>query len=148
MFSIRGLRLYFPELEPWVAWSVLLPICSSWFICTQMWDRLLCQSSPHSVCWPPPAPVCQPPPCRESSLPQLSLSAPPTGLDECFFCISLVVRLLYSWIFWHFWLFFVFKFVVALLLVVRGGTVYLPLPPFWSELPQDIFIPSVQISTQ
>ena len=23
--SIRGLRLYFPELEPWVAWSALLP---------------------------------------------------------------------------------------------------------------------------
>ena len=27
------LRLYFPALEPWVAWSVLLPSCSSWFIC-------------------------------------------------------------------------------------------------------------------
>ena len=25
VFSIRGLRLYFPALEPWVAWSVLLP---------------------------------------------------------------------------------------------------------------------------
>ena len=24
-FSIRGLRLYFPSLEPWVAWSSLLP---------------------------------------------------------------------------------------------------------------------------
>ena len=24
-FSIRGLRLYFPALEPWVRWSALLP---------------------------------------------------------------------------------------------------------------------------
>ena len=24
-FSIRGLRLYFPVLEPWVAWSALFP---------------------------------------------------------------------------------------------------------------------------
>ena len=52
-FSIRGLRLYFPALEPWVALSVLLPSCSSRFICTQMWDRL----------------VYQLPSCHESSLP-------------------------------------------------------------------------------
>ena len=29
VFSIRGLRLYFPTLEPWVAWSASLPHCSS-----------------------------------------------------------------------------------------------------------------------
>ena len=29
VFSIRGLRLYFPMLEPWVVQSVLLPCCSS-----------------------------------------------------------------------------------------------------------------------
>ena len=28
-----------------------------------------------------------------------------------------------------------FKFVVILLLVVRGGKVYLPMPPFWPEVP-------------
>ena len=33
--------------------GVSLPSCSSWFICTQMWDR----------------PLCQPPPCHKSSLP-------------------------------------------------------------------------------
>ena len=30
--------------------------------------------------------------------------------------------------------FFVFKFVVVLLLVVRGGKVYLPMPPSWPEV--------------
>ena len=49
--------------------------------------------------------------------------------DEC----SLVVRLPYSLISCQFWLFFVFKFVVVLLLVVGGGTVYLPMPPSWPE---------------
>ena len=49
---------------------------------------------------------------------QLPISSPPTGLDECFFFNSLVVRLPYRLIFWQFWLFFVFKFVVVLLLVV------------------------------
>ena len=39
----EALRLYFPVLEPWVAWSVLLPSCSSWFICMQMWDCPLYQ---------------------------------------------------------------------------------------------------------
>ena len=33
----------------------------------------------------------------------------PMGLDECFFFISLVVRLPYSLIFCQFWLFFAFK---------------------------------------
>ena len=37
MFSIRGLRLYFPELEPWVAWSVSLPCHSFRFIYARMW---------------------------------------------------------------------------------------------------------------
>ena len=58
---------------------------------------------------PPPRWVHQPPPYRESSLPQLPISAPPTGLDECFFFISLVVELPYSSIFCQFWLCFVFK---------------------------------------
>ena len=64
---------------------------------------------------------------------QLPISAPPTGLGECFFFISLVVGLSYSSIFCQFWLFFVFKFVV-LLLVVRGGTVCLPMPASWPEV--------------
>ena len=71
------LRLYFPTLEPWVAWSVSLPICSSWFIHTQMWDHLVHQFLP----WPP---VCQPLPCHASSPPWLPISATLTSLDQCF----------------------------------------------------------------
>ena len=37
VFSIRGLRLYFPALEPWVARSASLPAGSSRFIFVRMW---------------------------------------------------------------------------------------------------------------
>ena len=43
----------------------------------------------------------------------LPVSAPPIGLGECFFFISLVVGLPYSWIFCQFWLFFVFKLLLS-----------------------------------
>ena len=89
-FSNSGLRLYFPELELWVAWSVLLPLCSSWFICARMWDRQVHQlllagqlqpclpwSSRHRLSMNPSAP--------------LLISTPPTGMDECFFFNSLVL---------------------------------------------------------
>ena len=109
------LRLSFPVLEPWVVQSVLLPSCSSQFICMQMWDH----------------PVLQPPPCCVSSLPQLPVSAPSTSLDECFFFNSLVVGLPYSSIFWLSWLCFVFKFVVVIVFVVPGGKVYLSTLPSW-----------------
>ena len=68
-----------------------------------------------------------------SPLHLVPISTPPSGLDEYFFFNSLVVGLLYSSIFWQLWLSFVFKFVVVLL-VVRGGTVYLPMPPSWPEV--------------
>ena len=54
-FQSEVLRPYFPTLDPWVVWSVLLPSCSSRFISMQMWDRL----------------ICQPLPCNESFLPWL-----------------------------------------------------------------------------
>ena len=117
-YSQRFLRLYFPALEPWVAGSVSLPSCSSWFIWMQMWDHL----------------VCQLPPCHTSSPPRLPVSAPPTSLNGCLFFKSLVVGLPYSLIFWQFWLCFVFKYVVVLLLIVWGGKVYLPTPPSWLEV--------------
>ena len=66
---------------------------------------------------------------------QLRVSAPPTSLDECVFFKSLVVGLPYSSIFLQFWLLFVFIFDV-LLLVVRGGKVYLPMLPSWPEVPE------------
>ena len=77
--------------------------------------------------------VLQPLPCGMSFPPQLPVSALPSGLDECFFYNSVVVGLPYSSISWQFWLFFVFKFVVCLL-VVRGGTVCLPMLPSWPEV--------------
>ena len=121
MFSIRGLRLYFPALEPWVVWSASLPGHSSRLICTQMWGCRVCSHHlvgsascrlacpiPQSAASGPPAPAL-----RESSLPWLPVSAPPTHLGECFFFGSLVVRLLYSLIFSQFWLFFVFKLLLS-----------------------------------
>ena len=94
VFSIRGLRLYFPELEPWVAQSASLPCLSSRFIYVRMWGRRVCQLSHclsrsfHSL-----PPLWVQPRIRESPGPQLPVSTPPTGLDECFFFISLAVRL-------------------------------------------------------
>ena len=71
-----------------------------------------------AAAWPapfhnlPPRWVRQLLPCHKSSPPQLPISTPPTGLDECFFFISLVVRLPYSSIFCQFWLVFVFKLLL------------------------------------
>ena len=90
-------------------------------VCHLVHQLLSCQPAaalPTPLHNPPPRWVHQLPPCHKSSLPRLSISAPPTGLDEGFFFISLVVRLPYSLIFCQFWLFFVFKCVVVLLLVV------------------------------
>ena len=56
----------------------------------RMWGRRVCQWSdclPRSSHTPP---VSVPPWPRESSLPRLPVSAPPSGLDECLFFISLV----------------------------------------------------------
>ena len=73
---------------------------------------------PAAAPWGPPTPAL-----LQVFSAQLPVSAPPTGLDECVFFISLVVRVPYSSIFCQFWLFFVVKFVVVLLLVVQGDTV-------------------------
>ena len=75
----------------------------------------------------PPRWVRQPPPSRESSPPWLPVSAPPTGLDECFFFISLVVGLPYSLIFCQFWWFFVFKLLFSFWLCEEAQCVYLRL---------------------
>ena len=44
---------------------------------------------------------------------QLPISAPPADLGECFFFISVVVRLPYSSIFCQFWLFSIFKLLLS-----------------------------------
>ena len=71
--------------------------------------------------------VCQCPHCCESSLPPLPVSAPHSGLDECFFFISLVVGLPCSLIFCQFWLFFVFKLLLTFWLCQEVQCVYLRL---------------------
>ena len=81
---------------------------------------------------PPPPCVCQLPPCLKSSPPWLPISAPPTGLGECFFFISLVVGLPYSLVFCQFWLFFVFKLLLSFFwLCEEAQCVYLCLHLGW-----------------
>ena len=87
---------------------------------------------------PPPHWVRQLPPCHESSPPHLPVSAPPTGLDECFFFISLVVGLPYSSIFCQFWLFFVFKLLLSFFwLFEEARGVYLCLHLGWKSLKEE-----------
>ena len=50
IFHSKVLRLSFPALEPWVAWSVSFPSCSPLFIHMQIWDCPLHQPSPCLVC--------------------------------------------------------------------------------------------------
>ena len=128
VFSVRGFEALFPHTGTLGYMVCLAP-------------QLFLPVYPHANVGLPSLPaaasptlVLQPQPCFGSCSPWLPISAPPTSLGECFFFNSLVVRLPYSSIFCQFWMFFVFKFVVVLLLVVRGGTVYLPIPPSWLAL--------------
>ena len=88
---------------------------------------------------PPPHWVHQPLPCCESYPPQLPVSAPPTGLYECFFFISLVVGLPCSSIFCQFWLFFVFKLLLSFFSLCEEA-VCLPTPPSWLEADRPAFV--------
>ena len=110
VFSLSGLRLYFPKLEPWGCMVCFAPTL---FLPVYLHVNVGPPSPQSAALLGLPA----------TTLPQvlstqLCISAPPTSLDECFFFNFLAVRLPYSSIFWQFWLFFVFKFVVVLLLIV------------------------------
>ena len=78
VFSIRGLRLYFPKLELWIAQCISLPSCPSRFICTRMWAATLTTSNSLACPRPPATALLQ---VLSTRLP---ISTPPTGLDECF----------------------------------------------------------------
>ena len=98
---------------------------------TTLWG-LLAAAWPAQFHNPPPRWVRQSPPCHESSPSLLPVSAPPTGLNECFFFISLVVGLPYSSIFCQFWLFFVFKLLLSFFwLCEEAHCVYLCLHLGW-----------------
>ena len=76
--------------------------CAVCHLVHQLLPRQPAAALPTPLHNPPPLWVRQPPPCHKSSLPQLPISAPPTGLDEYIFFNSLVVRLPYSSIFCQF----------------------------------------------
>ena len=142
MSSIRGLRLYFPALEPWVAQSALLPAFCPVYLCTNVGPRDATRSSAcpillHSESYPCatvgpqgrlvvrlPAPFVPhsaslgPATATRVLSTQVPVSAPPTGLDECLF-------FLFPWC----WTSLPFDFLSVL--VVRGGAVCLPTPPSW-----------------
>ena len=80
-FQSEVLRLYFPAVEPWVAWSVLLP------------PQLFLLVYLHANVGPPGLPSTTL--LRVLSTP-LSIFTPPTGLTECFFFKYLVDRLPWS----------------------------------------------------
>ena len=100
VFSVSGLRLYFPTLELWVAWSVT-------------WSTSCCLAGQLQLCLPHStirhldgSASCS---LAVSPLHPAACLRPPTGLGGCVFFNSLVVGLPYSSIFYQFWLFFVFK---------------------------------------
>ena len=76
---------------------------------TQSTICCLAGSASHHLVHPGPPPAAL---LRVLST-QLPVSALPTGLDECVFFISLVVRLPHSLISCQFWLFFVFKLLLS-----------------------------------
>ena len=82
-----------------------LPATTLWGLLAAAWPALFHNLPPHSV--------RQSPPSREYSPAELPISIPPTGRDECFLFMSLVVVLPYSSIFCQFWLFFVFKLLLS-----------------------------------
>ena len=119
MFSIRGPRLYFPSLETWGTRSALLPAIRQVYQCVSVGPRgtihhsacpVLCHSESGSLglsvrecvaagsaSGQTACPVC-PTLCQSWSRqghgsplrPSCPVSAPPTGLDECLFFISLL----------------------------------------------------------
>ena len=115
-FQSEVLRLYFPALKLWVVRSVSLWLfppgeCGT----AQSASHHLARSTSHSLV--------------SSWLP---VSAPPTGLDECFSFISLVVRLPYSSIFCHFSLFLFFNLLLFFFwLCEEAQCVYLSLHLGW-----------------
>ena len=90
VFSTRGLRLYFPVLQPWVVQSASLPVVRPGL---SMWECRASGSASGQTACPIRPTLRQSPPAtatRVLSTPPLPVSAHPTGLDECLFFISLV----------------------------------------------------------
>ena len=113
-FQSEALRLYFPILVPWVAWSILLPM---WSPPNYLHVNMGPSSAQAAASWGPPtaalpAPFLQWQLCPESSPP----GCPPPPLPPISNNVSsltLVVRLPYSLIFCQFSCFVCVKFVIV-----------------------------------
>ena len=89
VFSVRGLRLYFPELEPWVAWSASLPAVCPIYLCGNVGPQgLLVVRLPTPFI--PQSASLGPATATRVLFAPVPISTPPTGRDECVFFISLV----------------------------------------------------------
>ena len=113
VFSIRGLRLYVPELEPWVAWSASLPTVCLVYLCANVGPLgLLAAVLPAQSHKPPLSWVCQRLPCHESSGPAACVR-PSYQSGWMFLLYLLGCRTSIHLIFCQFWLFFVFKLLLS-----------------------------------
>ena len=145
-FSIRGLRLYFPALEPWVAWSASLPAIRPGLSVRECGARgatrrSACPTLRHSESGPLGLSVCE---CgaagsasghtacpvgptlhqfwsRHSNLSALCPGCPSPPL----LLVWMNVSFLSTWC----WTSLPFDFLSVL--VVREGAVCLPTPPSW-----------------
>ena len=121
VFSLRGLRLYFPALEPWVTRSALLPAVPPSLSVRECGATGSASGQTACPIGPTPrqsrSPVSVPPRPRESSQPRCP--SPPLLL------VWMYVSFLYTWCRTS----SLFDFLSVL--VVRGGAVCLPTPPSW-----------------
>ena len=145
-FSIRGLRLYFPMLEPWVVRSALLPAVCPVYLCEKVGPRGATRSSAcpvlrHSESGPlglsvhergaagsasgqtacPVGPTLRQSRSGHSNASPLHPSCPSPPLLQ----VWMNVYFLFPWCGTS----LLFDFLSVL--VVRGGAVCLPMPPCW-----------------
>ena len=119
MFSLRGLRLYFILLEPWVIWSASLPTICQVYLCSNvgpqgllpaalpaLFSAILSPALSVYLCvkvgpqgllvvrlpapFVPHSAILGPAMAMRILSSLVPISAPPTGLDECLFFICLV----------------------------------------------------------
>ena len=139
MFSIRGLRLYFPMLEPWVAQrSASLPAVCLVYLCTNVgpWGatrRSACPVLHHSESGP-----------LSLSVRECGATGSASGQTACHFrptlrqswsrpsCPSLPLLPVWMNVYFLFpWSRTSLLFDFLSVLVVRGGAVCPPTPPSW-----------------
>ena len=121
-FSVRGFEALFP--------------CAGTLGCTVcLAPQLFLPAYSHTNVGPPGPPATTLPQVLSAWLP---ISAPPTGLDECFFFNSLVVELPYSLIFCQFWLFLFLNLLSFFWLYEEAQCVYLCLHLGWKSRRKDM----------